>query len=292
MHKRLAYTVFATLIACVLGLAAFGRASLASDAASTSSSTLRVSVIDVGKGDCILVRAGDSCALIDAGYEKTAADVLGYLEGQSVKRLDALVLTHYDRDHVGGVGKMGRGVDIGTVYLPAYVGSDENYRSCVAAVRGLGVPTKSVKEEVAFDLGGAHLTILPSGVPYVPGAGGDEGNDNDASLVVTVANGRDSYLFAGDLEEEGVDAFLKAKRGKFDVIKMPHHGRRSSNTADLLEEVRPQIAVITDSSKDPAEKKVLKLLKQSGVDVYRTSSDGTIVIESKGAGKYAVSTSD
>lgn len=259
--------------------------------AATLASSLRVSFIDVGKGDCTLVQAGDASVLIDTGYENTAGDVLSHLRTQGVSHLDAMVITHYDRDHIGGIRAIGEGVDVGTVYLPGYEGADKNYRSCTSAVKALGAPTRQVTKELALDLGNARLAVFPSGVVYKPGTGGGEGNDNDASLVATLINGRDSYLFAGDLEEDGIAAYLKAKRGQFDVVKMPHHGRRSSNTADFLDEVQPQIAVITDAEKDPANKKVLKLLDSAGVETYRTSTNGTVVVESTGNGTYSASPS-
>ena len=69
---------------------------------------------------------------------------------------------------------------------------------------------------------------------------------------------------------------------------MPHHGQRSSNITEFLDDVRPRIAVITDAEKDKADKKTLKALKSAGVETYRTSEDGTIVIESDGNGKYSL----
>jgi beta-lactamase superfamily II metal-dependent hydrolase len=71
---------------------------------------------------------------------------------------------------------------------------------------------------------------------------------------------------------------------------MPHHGERASNTADLLDAVCPKIAVITDSYKDPASKKTLKLLDKVDAETYCTSYDGTVVIESNGTGSYQVRT--
>ena len=253
-----------------------------------SASHLRVSIIDVGKGDCILLQAGDSAVLIDTGYENTAADVLAHLKDQGVSSLDAMIITHYDRDHIDGIRTIGEAVGVGTVYLPGYEGSDKNYRSCVLAVKSLDVPSQEVTEEFSLRMGNARLAVFPSRVAYQPGTGKAEGNDNDMSLVATLTNGLDSYLFAGDLEEDGIAAYLAADHGTFDVLKMPHHGQRSSNTQEFLEGVRPQIAIITDAKKDPADKKTLKLLKSAGVKTYRTGTDGTIVIESDGDGTYAV----
>lgn len=260
----------------------------ASGSALASTSTLRVAVMDVGKGDCILIRSGESAVLIDTGYKSTAPSVLSQLKAQGVSNLDAIIITHYDRDHVEGMRAIGEGVSVGTIYLPEYEGADKNYDICISAVEALGVPVQRVAQELALGIGGARLTVFPSGVAYEPGTGKEEGNDNDVSLVAALVNGRDSFLFAGDLEEAGIDAYLAANHGQFDVLKMPHHGRRSSNTEDLLDNVRPKLAIITDSEKDPADKKTLKLLKSAGIETYRTSEDGTVVVESDGNGNYSV----
>lgn len=255
-----------------------------------ASAATRVSCIDVGKGDCILVQVGAAAALIDTGYEDTADEVLAYLGEQGVGQLDALVLTHYDKDHIGGLRPIAKALPVDAVLLPGYVGADKNYGVTVATVDDLGLAAQPVTEELTLALGEARVTIYPPGVAYVSDANGDEGNDNDASLVVALTCGDDAYLFAGDLEEEGIDAFLEAELGAFDVLKMPHHGEKSASTDELIDAVQPAIALITDGEDDPADKKVLKLLRKAGVDTYRTSTDGTIVVESDGTGSYKVTT--
>ena len=250
---------------------------------------VRVTVIDVGKGDCILVQVGDAAGLIDTGYDNTAGDVVSYLRAQGVGHLDFLVVTHYDKDHVGGIQAIGEACSIDALYLPGYQGADKPYRMAMAAVKALGIAAHPVTKEQTIALDDAVLTIYPTVLSYDPDANGDEGNDNDLSLVTTLVCHEDSYLFAGDLEEEGVDAYLERALGRFDVLKVPHHGERGGNTGDLLAQVQPKIAVITDSADDPADKKTLKALKKARADTYCTSDCGTVVIASNGAGNYEVS---
>lgn len=249
---------------------------------------VRVTVIDVGKGDCILVQVGEHAVLIDAGYEATSGKVVSYLRKQGIGRLDCLIVTHYDRDHVGGIGPVGNACSIGAIYLPGYMGADRQYRTAIADVRALGVPTQTVTDDIALELGEASLVIWHSNVGYIPNANGDEGNDNDCSLVVSLAFRGDSYLFAGDLEEEGIAGYLAASHGSYDVLKMPHHGEKKGNLGAFIAEVQPKIAVITDCPEEPADKKTLKVLKEAGVETYRTGDDGTVVVESDGAGSYSV----
>lgn len=256
----------------------------------SSTNAIRVSYIDVGKGDCILLQAGGAAALIDTGYEDTSAKVLGHMRACGVNRLELLIITHYDKDHIEGVGPIGRSLPVGAIYLPGYEGSDKNYQTLMEALEDLGASAQRVREPMSFKLGTAMLDILPSDVRYVPASGKREGNDNDLSIVASLTSGNDSYLFTGDLEEAGIEAYLTGKHGSFDVLKVPHHGQKSSCTDELIEAVRPRIAVITDSAKDPADKKVLKLLSEGKADTYRTGTSGTIVVTSDGSGAYSVST--
>lgn len=266
-----------------------GTRTIAGDAAARPSG-LRVTIIDVGKGDCILVQTPAKDILIDTGYKDTADRVLDTLESKGVSSLGAMVITHYDRDHTEGIRGIGKGVKVDTIYLPEYEGTDKNYRNCMKSVQTLHAPMFRVTRELTLDLGigDARLTVLPSGVRYKPATRGVEGNDNDMSLVAKLTYGRDSYLFAGDLKEEGIDAYLAGDHGHFDVLKVPHHGRYSGGTSAFLDAVCPKIAVITDSEEDAAEKKTLKLLKSAGAMSLRTSEDGTVVVESDGSGTYDV----
>ena len=250
---------------------------------------VRMTAVDVGKGDCILVQTGGSSVLIDTGYEATSGKVVSYLRGQGISRIDYLVVTHYDRDHVGGLRAIGEAFEIGTVFLPGYQGADKNYRKAMAAVGDLGLPAQQVTEDRVLQIGGARFCVMPSTVTFVPDAKGDEGNDDDLSLVSTLTYGDDSYLFAGDLEHAGVAAYLERGLGHFDVLKVPDHGSKQDNAGDFVSSVQPKLAIVTDGADEPASKKILKLLESTGAEVYRTSVCGTVVVESAGAGSYTVS---
>ena len=291
MTKRIPLPALVLVLALALSTLSCGEPThrTATGGVSGMAQATRVSCIDVGKGDCILVQTGPANVLIDTGYRSTVGAVLSHLAEQGVGHLDALVLTHYDRDHVGGLKAIAESLDVDMVYLPSYEGADKNYETTMGTVDDLGIAARTVSEELVLGLGEARLVIYPSGVDYVSDANGDEGNDNDASLVLALTCGDDSYLFAGDLEEDGIEAYLRGGRGHFDVLKMPHHGEKSSQTDELIEAVQPKIVLVTDVADDLADKKTLKMLEKSGADIYRTSMEGTIVTESDGTGSYEVS---
>ena len=254
----------------------------------SAADVIQVSVIDVGKGDCILVQVGGLAALIDAGYEDTADAVVCYLRKQGIERLEFLLITHYDKDHIGGIRAIGEAFPVGAIYLPGYEGGDKQYRSAIADVSRLAVPAKRVTQELTLSLAGARFTILPTSLTYDPRAAGNEGNDNDLSLVATLVSGADSYLFAGDVEEAGTDAYLARGLGAFDVLKVPHHGEKANNMEELLAVVRPKVAIVTDAADDPADKKTLKQLRKAGADVYCTSECGTVTVTGNSTGAYQV----
>ena len=253
-----------------------------------STDEVRVSFIDVGKGDCIIIQAGQAFGLIDTGYTNTAHKTAEYLHKQGVTQLEFVVITHYDRDHIGGLKTLGKAYSIRSLYLPDYAGADKNYQLLSSAIRELGLIPQSVRDTKKLRLENASITISPSGIPYDPKAKGDEGNDNDLSIVAELNHGDDSFLFTGDLESDGIEALLARTPGTFDILKMPRHGQKTPNTDELLDSIHPQVAVITDDEDEPANKKVLKLLAEADVKTYRTSIDGTIMVRCSGSGSYSI----
>ena len=284
------FAVCALVVAVLVGCGTMPEAPAVPDRTAPTTMRLTVSYIDVGKGDCILIEAAGESALIDTGYETTSNDVLSYLRARGVNQLQRVIITHYDRDHVGGLRAIAEALPVEEVCLPNYEGADKNYQTVTDAIGSLDLSAHQVTKEEVLQLGDATLTIIPTSLTYEKGQGNGEGNDNDLSLVVTLTNRDDSYLFAGDLEKKGIDAYLDDPRGTFDVLKMPHHGEWCGKTDELVEDMSPRIAIITDGEDDPAEKKTLEHLEDARIDTYRTSTDGTIVVESHGLADYTVTT--
>ena len=297
MRRRLLSAVLAvialaltTLLGCAQMPSQEQDSSATRQAPAAPAQPLRVTTIDVGKGDCILIESGSYAALIDTGYDATSGKVVSYLKSRGIDKLLCVILTHYDRDHIGGLGAIAKAMPIGEVLLPNYDGGDKNYEDVTEAVRSLKLPAHKTTQETSFAVGDAQLTVFPTSLTYVIEKGEDEGNDNDLSLVTTLTHGSDTYLFAGDLEKEGIMAYLDANHGTFDVLKMPHHGHKCGKNDELIEDVQPKVAIITDSADEPADKKTLGLLEDAGIDTYCTAKNGNIVVESDGTGNYTVTT--
>ena len=237
---------------------------------------LEVTFFDVGKGDCILISTAEHTVMIDTGYEETSSKILKALKERGISSIDDLIVTHFDKDHAGGVPDIISGIEVERILSPDYEGAKKTYDAYVQAVEGWDGQELRLSEDYAFELGKVSFEIYPSELAY----DSTEKNDNDMSLVVRLENGGEAFLFMGDAEKDEIAAFLSKRPLRADVIKMPHHGKKEKNSDDLLDAVRPGKAVITDSAFDPAEEELLRLLSERGIEYHTTAGEGDIVINS------------
>ena len=250
------------------------------------SDTLQAVFFDVGKGDCILFTMDDNYVLLDAGYEETADDIVQELQERGINKLDAMIITHYDKDHVGGAAEIAQSIPVDTFYLPDYIGEKDKCGDLLNLIESKDLNSVRVSKEVQLSLGDAQIEIDPALIAY----DAQLLNDNDASLIVSVFYGDDEWFLPGDIEKDAIDVWLDNNSDTFDILKMPHHGRKGGNTKKLIKNIDPDIAVITDSDDDPASEKILDQLDKKEVTVFRSAVDGNITITGNGSGKFEVTT--
>ena len=249
--------------------------------AEVRNSTLRVSFIDVGQGDSALLQDDAGCnILIDGGAPSKGQVVLSYLRAQGVHRLDAMVATHADSDHYGGLTAVLTAMDISTTQV-LYNG-----------IRAISSTTWTTFEKAVISKG---LTLTVAGWPASyrwcattvqtlnPDPTLNYSEDNSASVVFLVRYGQTRYLFTGDLPDTAEAAMLaRAGAGSWpvDVLKVAHHGSKYATTAAFLATVMPKVAVISvgpNSYGHPAQE-TLDRLAAIGALVYRTDLSGTIML--------------
>ena len=171
-------------------------------------------------------------------------------------------------------------------YLPDYNGDIDKCGDLVTLIDSESMPCERVSSAREFTAGSSDFKINPALVAYNP----KEKNDNDASLIVEVSCGEDQWLLPGDIEKDAIDLWLRDREQEYNVLKYPHHGKKEKNYSEFIDNVSPEIAVITDSDEDHASKKVLKKLDEDQVETYRSSVDGTITIKGNGTGQFDIST--
>jgi beta-lactamase superfamily II metal-dependent hydrolase len=237
-----------------------------------------VDFIDVGGGDATLIRTGGRTLLIDTGLEETGGELVRTLQELGVQRIDYLLITHFDKDHVGGVGKLVASFDVLNIIQPVYVKEQAKfYTKYKSAVAQSGARVTDLTAPSALTLGGQVFSIYP------PEKAIYEEGDNDFSLVVKAIYGEVGFLFAGDVEADRLKEMLgKDVDWSATVLKCPHHGRYNKRSEAFLEAVNPSYVVIPDSGAEPASEQILSLLTQRNCTFWRTSEVGSVQIYTDG----------
>ncbi|WP_292462354.1 MBL fold metallo-hydrolase [Methanolobus sp.] len=249
-------------------------------------SILTVHFIDVGQGDSILIQIKDKNMLIDAGEQKAGNTVVNYLKDNGVTELDVIVATHAHADHIGGMVtvlnnfKVKKFVDSGNPH------TTKTYENMLIAID---------EKDIPFSLAEAGQTIEldPSLAIEILNPEKPTGKLNDDSVVLKLTYGDLSFLFTGDTE---IDAEKRILASGIDIesqiLKVAHHGSKSSTSIEFLEKVNPAASIImvgTDNRYGHPTEEVIARLRGLGSDIYRTDIEGHIVVKTDGK-EYTVET--
>ncbi|MEG2174324.1 MAG: MBL fold metallo-hydrolase [Oscillospiraceae bacterium] len=242
---------------------------------------LTVSLLKVGKADAIVLATEGHAMVIDAGEEDDGDELVAFLKEQGIQRVDTLVITHFDRDHVGGADTLVEEMEIGQVLLPAYQGSSTDYLDFMEAMKQKGLNAQELSAPLEFQWMQTTVLVEPP-LSYERSDTAAE-MDNNFSLITTVVHGDNRLLFAGDAEKQRIRQWVSGGTGQAcDFLKMPHHGVYNKALDELLDAVAPQYAVICSSNKHPADAQTLELLKQKEIAAYQTK-DGNVTVISNGS---------
>jgi len=242
--------------------------------AASDGDTLMVHIPKIGAADSFLITCGGESLLIDLGEEDDGAEILRLIKAEKIQQLDALIVTHFDKDHIGSAEEVLRAVPVARALEAGYEKDNKRYKAYRDALQNNSVPVIQVTEEVSFALGTAEVTVYPALSTYE--------TDNDNSLAVVIEHGRMRLLFAGDAEDARMEELMgQLPKGPYDFVKIPHHGRYHENSGDFLAFCEPDFAVSTCSEKNPSEEALLSLLEQRKTKVFETRN-GDVIVASAG----------
>ncbi|MBR5667060.1 MAG: MBL fold metallo-hydrolase [Lachnospiraceae bacterium] len=246
---------------------------------------LEIHVISLGKADGILLICDGETMLIDAGLTEHGSVITEYLKNHNVTKLNYAVVTHGDKDHVGGMAEILKNFPVGKMILSPKKENSPEYVSMTKAVNDTNTPWEYATLLTEYKLGGAKLTVLAPGKKAL-----EKGDDNDSSIVFRLEyKGRTALLMGDALTRTEKEMRDNGYTLKAEVIKIGHHGKNDATTKKFIKEVAPQYAVITCSSEEPAEADALNVLRAFSVEVYRTDERGTVTFFTDGT-KWEVGT--
>ncbi len=238
---------------------------------------LTVYCLNEGKADAFVMFVGtNNAVVIDCGKAKDGDDILDVLEDQGIEHISALIVTHFDKDHVGGADEVINGSDVEKIYTTHGTKDSKQVKEFEEAMELNNKTPIVVREYTSFEVDGTKYEIFP---PLKESYGDEDNESNNSSLVVKVTNADNSILFAGDVENERLPELIASDYDlTCDILKVPHHGRAEKLTEQFIKKVTPQYAIITSSEEEPEDKEVLDILKAFEVETYLTRN-GEILID-------------
>ncbi len=249
----------------------------APSATAQTSTNVTIKFIDVGQGEAILIALPEKTVLIDAGPTGSAPKIAQVLQELGRNKIDYLVATHPDEDHIGGMADVISNTQIGTIYAPNKTNNTATYRKFLAAIQNNNLQITLAEAGTIIDqIDSYKLEILwPKKDANFP-------ETNDYSIIIKLTVGNKTFLFTGDAP---TNAILNSNPGHIDVLKLSHHGSRTGTTEVLIHKLSPTYAVLSYAVDNPyghPMQSVLNALRKHSVEVWGTGANGTITITCDG----------
>ncbi len=264
---------------------------------------MRITVLDVGQGDCILVQAPSGrTMLVDAGgrYGEQASGwdigrevVVPALMARGVRRVDVFIITHPHEDHIGGAAAVLDAVPVGLVLDPMLGTDSDTYRDLLGQIRERALAHHRATQGQRLDLGkGIYAEVLNPPEARLRGTGADLNNN---SVVLRLVYDDVSLLLAADIDEAG--AYRMAWLGEAvdsTILKVPHHGAPEPAVPEFIEAVTPDLAIVSVGYDNPyghPSDEMLRELERVGAKIVRTDRDGAITVKIRPPRWWAVGSS-
>ena len=259
--------------------------SSAAAAVDTVEAPFEMHFIDVGQALSVLVECDGQYMLYDGGNVDDGSLVVSYLQSQGVEQLEYVFCSHAHEDHVGGLAAALAYFPAYHVYSPVTEASTKCFKDFVKYTQQQGLQVEVPAVGTTWPLGGATVTMVGPVAQY--------SDTNDTSIVLRIEYGSTSFLLTGDMEKTAeTDLVNSGVNLRADVLQVGHHGSSTSTGYLFLNSVLPEMAVIScgvNNKYGHPHEETLSILRDAGVDVYRTDLQGTITIGSDGQ-KYTVGT--
>ncbi|MBP6866495.1 MAG: MBL fold metallo-hydrolase [Candidatus Pacebacteria bacterium] len=245
---------------------------------------LTFAMLDVGQGDALFVESPTGIQiLIDGGPKNAVLQELPKVMPFWDRTLDAVIITNPDADHISGFTEVLKLYKVGAIFEPGTYNSSKLYKSISSEVKNQNIPDVLLRRGMNLGLGGgAYIEVL------FPDRDVSEWSPNDGSAVMRLVYGDNSIMLTGDATEK-TESIVLAENQKenldSDILKVGHHGSRTSTSPEFVEAVSPKYGLISSgegNSYGHPHKETLDTLASFGTKILRTDQSGTIVMKSDG----------
>lgn len=265
---------FIWFVLLILSLFLINACSIQSPDISTFNGKLVFFTVDVGQGDCLLIKTpGDNYVMIDSGSQNEENKLKYFLNEYNIRRIDYVVVTHPHEDHIGNMDYIIKNFDVKKVYMPKVTSNTKSFENVMEAIKEKGLKINTAKAGVNFHLDGVEFKFLAPNRNYYEDL-------NNYSAVLMVSYDKNKILLMGDAEKLSEDEIIKKFDVKADILKVGHHGSSSSTGSRFLNKVNPSYAVISCGKNNDyghPHRETLSILKKNNINILRTDIDGTII---------------
>lgn len=247
-----------------------------SGAAEITDGLLIVRNLNVGDADSALIQHNDEIGIIDTGLEDSYDEIVEKIEQTGVKDISFMILTHYDKDHIGSALRIVKNYNVETIFIPNYVSKKKLYAPLMDYIGDLPNVQK-LSENITYKWNDVNIEIIVAqDDSYLE----DEKNaDNNESLVCLMSYGVNRLLFTGDIEKDRIEDLIDSGINlSCDWIKIPHHGKDRKQALDLVAYTTPEYAVISTSAEVTEAVDTANALTNAGVKTYGTANGEVITV--------------
>ena len=245
---------------------------------SDSNLDLKVTFLDVGQADCIVVQSNDDFMVIDSGNNVDIPMVTNFLKSEKIENIKYLIGTHPHEDHIGGLDAIINDFNVETIIMPEAISDTKTFEDVLTAIENKNLEITAPKAGDNYTLGSATFTIIAPNKDY--------SDLNNMSVGIKLTNGENSFIFCGVAEELSENNIVSSGIDlKSDVLKLSHHGSNTSTSKAFLKAVSPKYAIISvgkDNSYGHPNIDTLQKLLDSDIELYRTDLQGNIIVISDG----------
>ncbi len=242
---------------------------------------LSVCFVNAGDADACCIKCGDKQILIDCGTQRLSGKLTNFLDRYDFHKFDAVIISHLDSDHYGGAAQIIELYGTDRIYLPEtpkdLIPSDDEYLRFTDCVNKSGAEVIYTGAGDGFELSGAKVDFISPQKEY--------SSRNDNSLVVRLTYGNHKFLFTGDISSKVEKDLLSSSEDiDCDVLKVAHHGSKTSSSEEFLKAASPEISVVSVGSSNLSnpDYETMALISGYSASVYTTADDYSIVVNSDG----------
>lgn len=235
----------------------------------------KVVFLSAGNADSSIITYKDTTIVIDTAEEDFYDKLDNYLYVNKINKIDYLIITHFDKDHVGSASSIIDNIEIGEVLQSNSPKESEYYTNYLNSLASKSITPKTVTGN--YNLTFEDLNIIVNG----PETTYQNSESNNSSLIVSITYGNNKFLFMGDSENARIKDFISTNNETYDFIKIPYHGNYLKRLDDLLEKTNPKYGVMTCSQSEGCEKETLAILNNYNIKYYMTKN-GSISVLSNG----------